>query len=129
MVQRNPLSITDILVKIGKFKHQMERVDDLQKIYGHEIFHDILTFLWLGITDTELTYWSKSLGNDRLRIHRCYFCVHFELLHKFKKKPYYDATIPLTTYSKLAKQMLNCPELVKFLKHFSNDKNSSIKVK
>ena len=118
----NPLAITDILKEIGKMKHDMERADDLKKIFAHEIFHDILTFLWLGITDTTLEYYSKSLQGDRLRIHRCYFCVHFELLHKRKKKAYWEIQIPLSAYKDLAKDILQQPPLIKFFKHFEDAK-------
>ena len=37
----NPLSITDILKKVGKFKHEMENADDLTKMYSSSVFQDI----------------------------------------------------------------------------------------
>ena len=116
----NPLSIKDLLIKIGKMKQEMEKADDMKKMCSHEIFHDILSFLWLGITGCVLEYRSKQLKEDRLRINRCYFSIHFNLYHKHKKKPYYTAHIPVTNYTNVAEQMLNCKPLMHFFKHLDS---------
>ena len=125
-MKRNPLSITDILLKIGKMKKEMEKADDMLKIGSHEIFHDILTFLWLGLTDSVLEYRNKSFNGDRLVIHRSYFFIHMNLYHKYKKKPYYTAHIPVSDYQTVGKQILNCKPVIHFLKHY---KSTDITVK
>ena len=115
----NPLLITDLLKKIGSYKHDLEREDNLKNMYSHEIFQDILAYLWLGITGVTLFYKRKT-NNDRMKISTDYFqnYISFNLYHKYKKKPYYSKEFSMCCYEELALNLTKDDILLTFFKDY-----------
>ena len=115
----NPLMITDLLKKIGSYKHDLEREDNLKQMYAHEIFQDILAYLWLGITGVTLIYKRKN-NEDRMKISTDYFqnYISFNLYHKHKKKHFYCNSFEMASYKQLALDVMEDEKLLSFFKDY-----------
>ena len=110
--------ITDLIKKIGKWKHEFERVSDIEQINNTYLFQHLIPLIFYLKCENGVVKYNAKNG-DRMRIHVCkcnpnISVVQFDLFEKYKRTQYYHDSIfldndkePLVNQRRLSEWILN----------------------